>query len=138
MALAAKKCVSMGLAAAALTLLPAGHANAASAPPSKYAVSYGQTYSKGTLTWYNRSVQLTGEQKSVSASSCRKTYIAAYRSDGGPKYTRLSERTTKPVCGKSIDISVNVPADTVGGADYVYICLEDTRNSLKCETFDRP
>ncbi|MFI1760843.1 hypothetical protein ACH41H_02025 [Streptomyces sp. NPDC020800] len=135
---ASRRVASLGLATAVLTLLPVGHANAAGHPTSSYAVPYGQTYTKGTLTWYNRSVQLTGEQKSVSTSSCRLTYIAAYRSDGGPHYTRLSERTTKPVCGKSIGISVAVPADVVGGADYVYICLDDTRNHLNCLTFDRP
>ncbi|MCF3130449.1 hypothetical protein [Streptomyces olivochromogenes] len=119
-------------------MLPVGHSNAATYPTSEYAVPFGQTYTKGTLTWYNRSVQLTGEQKSVSTSSCRLTYVAAYRSDGGPNTTRLSERTTKPVCGKSIAISVAVPADVVGGADFLYICLDDLRNHLNCLTFNRP
>ncbi|MFF2331189.1 MULTISPECIES: hypothetical protein [unclassified Streptomyces] len=138
MAFNATRHVTLGLAAAVLSLLPVGHANAAAYPTSDYAVPYGQTYTKGKLTWYNRSVQLTGEQKSVSTSSCRLTYIAAFRSDGGPDYTRLSERTTKPVCGKSIGISVNVPADVVGGADFVYICLDTTTAHLNCLTFDRP
>ncbi|MGW7363118.1 hypothetical protein ACWGI8_06745 [Streptomyces sp. NPDC054841] len=133
-----RRVISLALATAVLSLLPVGHANAATYPTSQYAVPYGQTYTKGTLTWYNRSVQLTGEQKSVSTSSCRLTYVAAYRSDGGPNYTRLSERTTKPVCGKSIDISVTVPADVVGGADFLYICLDDTLNHLNCLTFNRP
>ncbi|MEU6090833.1 hypothetical protein ABZ865_29345 [Streptomyces sp. NPDC047085] len=132
------RAASLGLATAVLSLLPVGHANAVTYPTSPYAVPYGQTYTKGTLTWYNRSVQLIGEQKSVSTSSCRLTYVAAYRSDGGPNYTRLSERTTKPVCGKSIGISVTVPADVVGGADFLYICLDDTVNHLNCLTFDRP
>ncbi|MFJ8593482.1 hypothetical protein [Streptomyces sp. NPDC093598] len=135
---ATSRTASAALATAALFLFPVGQANAVTYPTSDYAVPNGQTYTKGKLTWYNRSVQLTGEQKSVSTSSCRKTYVAAYRSDGGPNYTRLSERTTKPVCGASIGISVNVPADVVGGADFVYICLDDTRNHLNCLTFDRP
>jgi hypothetical protein len=42
------------------------------------------------------------------------------------------------VCGKSISISVTVPADTVGGADFLQICLQDTLNNLNCETFNRP
>ncbi|MGW7381115.1 hypothetical protein [Streptomyces sp. NPDC054794] len=126
---ATRRVASLGLATVVLSLLPVGHSNAATYPTSEYAVPFGQTYTKGTLTWYNRSVQLTEEHKSVSASSCRLTYAVAYRSDGGPNTTRLSERTTKPVCGKSIAISVAVPADVVGGADFLYICLDDPRNT---------
>ncbi|MDR3081112.1 MAG: hypothetical protein LBV60_09325 [Streptomyces sp.] len=132
------KYIAVALGASLLAVAPVTAVSAATYPTSSYAVPYGQTYTKGKLTWYNRSVVLTGEQKSVSSSSCRLTYIAAYRADGGPNYTRLSERTTKPVCGASRAISVTVPADVVGGADYVYICLDTPSAHLNCLTFDRP
>ncbi|MGW1950702.1 hypothetical protein ACWCRC_41335 [Streptomyces sp. NPDC001940] len=137
MALVKRRAV-VALAAVVLLLVPIGHGSAAAYPASRYAVPVGQTYTQGTLTWYGRSVVLKGEQKSVSASSCRLTYAAAFRSDGGPNYTRLSERTTKPVCGKSRAISVTLPANVAGGADFLFICLDDARNHLRCETFDRP
>jgi hypothetical protein len=35
-------------------------------------------------------------------------------------------------------ISVTVPADVVGGADDVYICLDTPPAHLNCLTFDRP
>ncbi|RVU28118.1 hypothetical protein EOT10_07635 [Streptomyces antnestii] len=124
--------------AAALLLVPVGPGSAASYPTSKYKVAFGQTYTKGSLSWYGRSVLLKGEQKSVSKSSCRLTYVAAFRSDGGPNYTRLSERTTKPVCGRSRSISVTLPANVAGGADFVFICLDNIPNHQRCETFDRP
>ncbi len=59
-----------------------------------------------------------------------------HRSAGGPDYTRLSERTTKPVYAKSISISVTLPAN-VRGADFLYICVDNVGNA-NCGTFDRP
>ncbi|MET9735435.1 hypothetical protein ABZZ79_33825 [Streptomyces sp. NPDC006458] len=50
------------LTAGTLLSAPAASAQATAYPTSPFDVTVGNTYTRGTITWYNRSVTVTGEQ----------------------------------------------------------------------------
>ncbi|MFG2172553.1 hypothetical protein ACGFMO_14435 [Streptomyces niveus] len=131
---------TMTLAAGTLMALPAATATAAPATVTAvtdYSVPVGQTYTKGTLNFTNRSVSVNGEQKSVGTGTgeCRKTYATAYDGNGNP----LDARSTTPVCGRSGPVDIPLTANVAGGAAYVEVCLLDERGFfLKCDNFFRP
>ncbi|MEU1283354.1 helix-turn-helix transcriptional regulator [Kitasatospora sp. NPDC005856] len=112
------------------------------APPSAYPTTdfdiiYGTTSTKGTLTWYNRSVGLSGQGKSEDSASCRGTTATSYSGSG----SELGSMHTGVICGASKNYNVTVPADVVGGAFTVRICLDDGATPpamLKCQDFRRP
>ncbi|MEU6948142.1 hypothetical protein ABZ957_23375 [Streptomyces sp. NPDC046316] len=118
---------AMSLTAGLLFAVPATTA-AAEAPPYTFDASFGQTYTRGTVTWYNRSVAIEGEQKSVSPTSCRRTLVDTFTARGA----WLSSRSSSPVCGQSATISFSVPADVAGGAGRVtvYLIHEETHEVL--------
>ncbi|MEU7110794.1 hypothetical protein [Streptomyces sp. NPDC046182] len=118
---------TMSLTAGLLFAVPATTA-AAEAPPYTFDASFGQTCTRGTVTWYNRSVAIEGEQKSVSPTSCRRTLVDIFTARGA----WLSSRSSSPVCGQSAKISFSVPADVAGGAGRVTVHLihEETREVL--------
>lgn len=82
-------------------------------------IPYGQTYTKGTVTFSNRNVLVSGEQKAVSSSGCRYTYAETYDASGH----RLGSNRSKITCGMSESFSFGVPADVAGGAAFVEVWL---------------
>ncbi|MFI8423428.1 hypothetical protein [Streptomyces sp. NPDC085479] len=114
---------------------PAAHA---ADPVTKFDVTYGNTYTRGTITWHNRSVTVAGEQKSVSSTSCRGT--TAFTLDSHDK--KLALAFTSRTCGISerFDPFV-VSADVPGGAAVVRICLDDGKipaTYYSCKRYGRP
>ena len=125
--------VLVSLAAAAATVLAAAPAaEAASYPRSTFRVTYGQTYTTGTVTFYNRAVLVEGEQKAVASSGCRQTEGITLASEG-----MLGVRSWAWTCSGSAAFSFTVPANRPGGADKVAVNLyrtddvnSDTRDLL--------
>lgn len=127
-------------AGAMLTGAPAVGAHAASYPVSKFDVTVGNTYTRGTITWYSRSVTLSGVEKSVDVNACRGTTAYTLNS----KNQQLVKRRANIIpCGTSSKFSMNVPANVPGGAAVVRVCLdtdvpgEDPVTLLKCKRYGR-
>jgi hypothetical protein len=111
-----------GLVGLATLVVTAPPALAASYPTKHFRVEYGNTYSDGYVTFYNRSVGVTGEQKSVSTtpSGCRYTHAEAFNSSGG----KIGEGDSQVTCGRSEKFTIKpFPADVAGGAAYVRVWL---------------
>ncbi|MEV7416054.1 hypothetical protein [Streptomyces sp. NPDC089919] len=123
------------LSAGLLVNAPAAHA---ADPTTTFDVTYGNTYTRGTITWHNRSVSVAGVQKSVSSSSCRGT--TAFTLDARNK--KLALAFTSRTCGTSEKFpAFVVPADVPGGAAVVRICLDDGKipaTFYKCKRYGRP
>ncbi|MEU5090001.1 hypothetical protein [Streptomyces sp. NPDC021356] len=122
---------------AATLLGQAGAAGAQTAadPTSHFDVPYGNTYTKGTLTWHNRSVSISGEHKSVSPTSCRTTWLTTY---SGTK--PLAADGYRPsVCNASAKFAFSVVADASGGATRVKVCLDHKGiEDLACKYYRHP
>ncbi|MET8542800.1 hypothetical protein ABZW03_19410 [Kitasatospora sp. NPDC004799] len=100
-------------------------------------IVYGNTSTKGTLTWYKRSVALSGQGRSEDSAGCRDTTATSYSAAG----TELGSVHTGAVCGASKNYNVVIPANVVGGAFTVRICLDDGATppaTLKCQDSRRP
>ncbi|MCX4846061.1 hypothetical protein [Streptomyces sp. NBC_00893] len=114
---------------------PAAHA---ADPVSDFDVTVGNTYTRGTITWHNRSVTVAGEQKSVSATNCRGT--TAFTLDANNNQLDLAY--TSPTCGASEKfIPFTVVADVPGGAAVVRVCLDDgslPATYFACKRYGRP
>jgi hypothetical protein len=111
-----------GVVALTALVVAAPTALAASYPTKHFRVEYGNTYSDGYVTFYNRSVGVTGEQKSVSTTTtgCRYTHAEAFNSQGG----KIGEGDSQVTCGKSEKFTIKpFPADVAGGAAYVEVTL---------------
>jgi hypothetical protein len=120
-------------------LLAAPPASAAAYPTSPFDVTYGQTYTRGTITWYGRSVVVAGEHKSVDVNSCRGTTAFTLDSSSHQMGVGLSGSS----CGSSGTFSFPVPADAPGGAAVVRVCLDNGGNDggvvyLKCVRYGHP
>ncbi|MET8682230.1 hypothetical protein ABZW18_32845 [Streptomyces sp. NPDC004647] len=125
---------TMALTAGMLLALPGATAHAAAYPTSSFNVSYGQTYTKGTLTWYNQSVNVSGGNNSVSSSACRATWARTFA--GGEQ---LGGDGGGHVCNGNKTFSFTVQAQVAGGASAVEVCLEDgSWNDLACKIYYRP
>lgn len=131
------------LSAVALTMgtllgAPASGAHAADDPISEFDVTIGNTYTRGLIGWYDRSVFVSGEHKSVSATdvaSCRATRVYTLDTHDGQLG---EERSDNVVCGSSGRFSMIVPADVPGGAAVVRVCLTDGYHKpLRCERYGR-
>ncbi|MFE6808604.1 hypothetical protein ACFVEN_44175 [Streptomyces sp. NPDC057681] len=121
------------------TLLATPPASATDYPVSAFDVTYGQTYTRGTITWYGRSVVVSGEDKSVDVNSCRGT--TAFTLDAGNAQMGVGE--SDAVCGASDFIYFSVPADAPGGAAVVRVCLDNGGTEgnvvyLKCVRYGHP
>ncbi|WNV88712.1 hypothetical protein [Umezawaea sp. Da 62-37] len=91
-------------------------------PTNTFRVSYGASYAQGTMTWFNRTVRLTGDLRTLSSSGCRKAYAATFDS----AVDLLGERNTSAKCGDAVrSFQLDVPADVVGGAYATSVCLLD-------------
>ncbi|MFJ3903718.1 hypothetical protein [Streptomyces sp. NPDC090025] len=119
------------------TLLAAPTATASATATSTFDVTYGNTYTRGTITWYNRSVRVAGEHKSVDAGSCRGT--TAFLLDSGSADVGHAS-SPEIVCGASGDFGFPVSTDRAG-VNVVRICLEDGAPEptyYKCVRYSRP
>ncbi|WP_030742352.1 hypothetical protein [Streptomyces sp. NRRL F-5135] len=106
---------------------------AAAAPG--YHLKWGQTWSKGTVTFNNRSVAVVGQQKSVSKNDCRRTYASAHAANG----KELGYAITPWVCGTTAKYTLNVPANVRGGAAYVKVHFQDhAANTVAGATVRKP
>ncbi|WP_030355957.1 hypothetical protein [Streptomyces scopuliridis] len=119
---------------------PAATAQTSAYPTSEFDVTFGNTYTRGTITWYNRSVTVAGEHKSVDPASCRGT--TAFTLDSAGNELR-KDYSLYNVCGKSDTFSIPVDADVPGGAAFVRVCLDDGATNgpvtyLLCKRYGRP
>ncbi|MFD3538497.1 hypothetical protein ACFWUQ_03230 [Streptomyces sp. NPDC058662] len=133
---------SVVLTAGTLLGAPAASAQVAAYPVTPYGpIAVGNTWTKGTITWYNRSVVVKGTHKSVSSAGpayCRRTWAYTYDANG----TLLGSAGSAPsdtACGTTEDFAFPVPADVPGGAARVYVCLDDGNlKDLRCDPYWRP
>ncbi|MGW7079840.1 hypothetical protein [Streptomyces sp. NPDC054866] len=110
----------------------AGAQTAADAPtaaslPTPFHVPVGNTWTDGTVTWYNRSVEVEGTHKSVSTAGeayCRRTWAYTYDTHHN-KIGSAGSDSSDTACGNTKSYRFTVPADVVGGAAYVRVCLDD-------------
>jgi hypothetical protein len=113
------------LASVAVMLVAASSATpvalAANSVSHKYRVEYGNTYTAGTVTFYNQSVHAVGEHKATTGSGCRKTEIATYAAGGEILGSHATDES--PVCSGSATYKLNAPARITGGAAYVEVSL---------------
>jgi len=100
-------------------MIAPSQAAAAPYPVTPFNVPYGNTYTTGTVTFYNRQATVVGEQKAVATSGCRYTVGTAYTLDNRPLGTNRSQVT----CNGSERYQFNVPANVAGGAAYVEVDL---------------
>ncbi|MFI8529511.1 hypothetical protein ACIGMX_04500 [Streptomyces aquilus] len=117
------------LTAGTLLGVPAAGAQTSAYPTTAYArVPVGNTWTQGTITWYNRSVAVVGTHKSVSAAGpayCRRTWAYTYDS-AGAKLGSAGSYASDTACGTTKDFSsFDVLADVPGGAASVRVCLDD-------------
>ncbi len=134
---------TVAAAPAASTASTASTVPAAGALPAAdtthFDVTLGNTYTRGTLTWSNRSFHLVGEHKSVSATSCRGTTAFAVKADNHDAGSASSKNN---VCGKSDAFDFWLTVD-VAGIDVVRVCLDNGATNppltyLKCVRYSRP
>ncbi|MGQ4382548.1 hypothetical protein [Streptomyces sp. SAS_270] len=133
---------SVVLTAGTLLGAPAASAQVADYPVTPYApILVGNTWTTGTITWYNRSVVVTGTHKSVSAAGpeyCRRTWAYTYNA-AGEKLGSAGSASSDTACGTSKNFSFQVPADVPGGAALVRVCLDDGNlKDLLCRPYRRP
>lgn len=108
---------------------------AAASSSGPFDVTYGATYTRGTLTWKDRAIGVSGTHRAVNSSGCRETHVFTYTAKGA----LLGSRTSSRVCGRSASFKFTVPADVRGGAARVKVCLvRGDAPQLKCKTYRRP
>ncbi|MFC8342677.1 hypothetical protein [Streptomyces sp. NPDC057280] len=117
------------LTAGTLLGAPAAGAQTSDYPTTAYGpVTVGNTWTQGTITWYNRSVAVVGTHKSVSAAGpayCRRTWAYTYDAHD-TKLGSAGSVSSDTACGTTVNFSsFDVPADVPGGAAFVRVCLDD-------------
>ena len=111
-----------GLVLVAAPAAASASATTAAYPTNGFDVTFGATYARGTLTWFDRAVRAEGTLRSLSSSGCRRAYAATYDSNGA----FLDHRSTSAQCGDAIKpFTLNVPANVRGGAAITVVCLLD-------------
>ncbi|MFC8797012.1 hypothetical protein ACFT2C_04720 [Promicromonospora sp. NPDC057138] len=96
------------------TVAAAAPASAAAYPTSDFLIRDGAGgYFAGTVTWYNRSVNVAGD---FNANGCERVYASAHDAR-----KQLDERSTSLHCGTQTSESFPLYADVPGGAALVYI-----------------
>lgn len=101
-----------------LAVAPVAHAATTAYPTKHFHIEYGNTYTTGTVTFYNRSVTVSGEQKAVSSSGCRFTSAFVARPD-----FMNGRGESAAICSGSTKFSFSFPADAAGGAESVTVNL---------------
>ncbi|MFD3325549.1 hypothetical protein [Streptomyces sp. NPDC058701] len=131
---------SVVLTAGTLLGAPAAGAQTSTAyPTSDFTINFGATWTRGTVTWYNRSVRVVGQHRSAVGDSpvtCRTTW--AYALQGNRAVIGMGGGY--PIaCGTITPYDFAVPADKPGGAAYVRVCLDDGNlKDLACQLIPRP
>ncbi|MET8850191.1 hypothetical protein [Amycolatopsis sp. NPDC004625] len=111
------------VAAAAGMVFAAAPAQAAY-PTSTFDITYGASYYRGTVTWYNRSVGVVGTFK---ATGCRRVYASAWAGS-----TRLDYQSSSTHCDSTAAAPFSLSADVSGGAGEVDLWMTDgTGQALK-------
>ena len=110
------------LVAAPTAVVPAVAAaaptSAVAYPTSNFLIRDGSGgYFSGTVTWYNRSVSVVG---AFNASSCERVEARSLAWT-----TLLDARSTSVHCGTQTGENFLLDADVPGGADRVYIKIEN-------------
>ncbi|MFJ8085441.1 hypothetical protein ACIQ6Y_33295 [Streptomyces sp. NPDC096205] len=129
------------LTAGTLLGAPAAGAQTVAYPITTFDIPVGNTWTKGTVTWYNRSIEVVGTHKSVSAAGsayCRRTWAYTYDA-AGRMLGSAGSAPSDTACGNTKDYRFVVPADVVGGAALVRVCLDDGNlKDLLCDPARRP
>jgi hypothetical protein len=115
-----------------VTAAPAAGATTTAYPTSPFTVSSGDgSYFAGTITWYNRSVSVSGTFKAVA---CRRVYGSTWVPG-----TRLDYRSTSTHCNALTFETIPLTANVAGGAGWVTIDLTDQNGSpLDSQVVSRP
>ncbi len=105
------------VASAAGMVFAAAPASAAVAanPTSSFSIVYGASYYKGTVTFYNRSAQVTGAFK---ATGCRRVYAQAW---SGATWKDWASSSTW--CDRADQQPLSLTADVAGGATEVDVWM---------------
>jgi hypothetical protein len=112
-------------AAASVAIAVAPAASAAeypSGPIEMNDIKYGASYMTGTVTFYNRSVGITGPAHFVG---CRTIYAFAYDVQPGGARKQLDAGSTSPQCDRDHFVNIPLAADVSGGADLVRLEMRD-------------
>jgi hypothetical protein len=96
-------------------------ATVAAYPTSTFAIPYGASYYNGTVTWYNRTVDVTGAFK---ASGCRRIYARSFAGS-----TSLDFVSSSTWCDRSGPATLSPDANVVGGADNIWVYMTDAAGS---------
>ncbi|MEV2255421.1 hypothetical protein AB0I94_33460 [Streptomyces sp. NPDC050147] len=102
-------------------------AQSADGLPTPFHVAVGNTWTNGTVTWSNRSVEVIGTHKSVSQAGeayCRRTWAYTYDSHDNMIGSNGSA-ASDTACGNTKSYRFTVPANVVGGASHVRVCLDN-------------
>ena len=92
-------------------------ATVAAYPTSTFSIVYGASYYKGTVTWYNRSVDVTGAFK---ATGCRRIYARSFAGS-----TSLDFVSSSTWCDRSGPATLSPDANVAGGADNAWVYMTD-------------
>jgi hypothetical protein len=124
----------------------AAPAHAASYPTVPFDIPYGQSYARGTLTFYNRNVGIVGTVR-ITEGNCRGVSGFAFDSRGLPMgraeyITYYCVASGAP--SETHSFSGAIPADQPGGATSVDVCLvgrwlgQTNDTLLTCHNYPRP
>ena len=101
----------------------AGHASTSAAyPVTPFHLEYGASVLTGSITWYNRSVDVSG---SIKARSTGKQ--ARFRAESASCYSSLETRTAS--VDTTTPFGFNMPCDVPGGYTYVYVAMWDVNGT---------
>jgi hypothetical protein len=139
-----RKSLAAGAGLLAIFTTVAGTASAAQAastayPTAPYEAPYGATYTKGTITFYNRAAMVDGVQRALDTSGCRQTIAKSYSGS-----TLLDTTYSQVTCYSKIEeVHLYVNANVVGGATSVRVSLNNiasdgTRTELAWDSVPRP
>lgn len=109
--------VVAAVASVAGMVFTAAPATAAAYPTSDFRIPYGASFYNGTVTWYNRSINVTG---TFRATGCRRIYARAFAGS-----TSLGFRSSSTWCDTTAPATLSPPADVVGGADNAWVYMTD-------------
>jgi hypothetical protein len=112
-------------------------------PTTDFYIPYGESYTTGTLTWYDRSVGVRGANK-TTGGNCRQTGASAYG-----RGLFLDHDFSGLICMESVSgvnsFAFTLLADVYGGPSHVEVCLMgsvfhsgDPNVNLVCETYYVP
>lgn len=98
---------------------PAAQAATQATATRSFDVTYGNTYTRGKVYFYNRSAKIVGEEKAVSSTDCRFTRATPWTAGG--RKGKVEESMAK--CNQSFTFELDVAIDVPGGVGYIDIEL---------------